>query len=47
MKDVAYFVACSIDYFIVVPQEAEVETTRWISYSVVLSRITHGNKKIL
>ena len=45
MKDVVYFVACPIDDSTVVPQEAEVETARWVSYPVALSRITHENEK--
>ena len=45
MKDVVYFVACPIDDSLVVPQEAEVETARWVSYPVALSRITHENEK--
>ena len=45
LKDVVYFVATPIDDSLVIPQEAEVDTARWVSYPVAISRITHENEK--
>ena len=44
MKDVVYFVATPVDDSLVIPQETEVETARWVSFPVASKRITHENE---